>query len=534
MEDHTLVSSKEKTFSTLLSDVTRIVGEQFILTDQDNRSLYSADLSYRSAELVAAVVQPGSVAELASVVRVCTEAGLAVVPRGGGMSYTGGYTPEHPHCVCVDTSRLNHIREINVNDRYVVVEAGCTWKSLNEALKPLGVRTPFWGPFSGKFATIGGALSQNAVSYGSGLYGTAADSVLGLQVVLADGSLITTGSGAHESALPFFRHFGPDITGLFTSDAGAFGIKAVVVLKLIEAPREYQCLSYAFDNLKDALAAQADIARLQVASDCYCFDPFNNADFERKGVTFEESLSLAAKVARRNGIQGVKELAKIALSGKNVLRGVRYSLHLTLPGLTRTVVDEHAALVNALCLDHGGLSITNTIPVAHQSSAFENIRLVMMGPTGDIWLPTHGIFPSSKLYEVVSAFDRLVEKERPSLDQHGIRTAWTIVTTGQEFLFEPFLYWHDELGDLRLSHIEPEFADEWRSLNREPQRRGYALEFRNQIRDLLDQCGGLHLQLGRFYPYLSVTRDRGLNNRILEIKQVLDPKGLMNPGVLGL
>ncbi|MAT50838.1 MAG: hypothetical protein CMK32_06620 [Porticoccaceae bacterium] len=526
-------SSPENSSDNLADRLGGIVGTRHVLTDEASRAHYSRDLGYLPACDSELVVQPGTIDELRAVVGCVTGAGRSVIPRGGGMSYTGGYTPGSHRAVCIDTGRLDRIVEVNSDDRYVVVEAGCTWQALNEALKPGGLRTPFWGPFSGKYATVGGTLSQNAVSYGSGLYGTAADSVLGLQVVLADGRLVTTGAGAHSAASPFFRHFGPDMTGLFTADTGAFGIKATAVLKLIARPQVVRSYSYAFEHLDNVLDAQIEIARLQVASDCYCFDPYNNADFERKGVTFEQRLSIAGTTARR-GLRGVWEATKMAMAGKKVLRGVKYSLHLTLPGHSPGVVTEHARLVDELCRKHGGIAITNTIPVAHQAGAFENLRLVMMGPDGDIWLPTHGIFPASRLPEAVRAFDMLADQARPDLDQHGIRTAYTIVTTGQEFLFEPFLYWHDEPGSVRLERIEPEFAEQWRDIPSDPARREMALSFREQIRDLFDQLGGLHLQLGRFYPYVSVIADPGLKDTVTAIKQALDPEGLMNPGSLEL
>ena len=70
----------------------------------------------------------------------------------------------------IDMQELNKIIEINQQDMYVIVEAGVTWKKLNDALSPLGLQTPFWGTGSGLFATVGGSLSQNAINYGSQIW----------------------------------------------------------------------------------------------------------------------------------------------------------------------------------------------------------------------------------------------------------------------------------------------------------------------------------------------------------------------------
>ncbi|MDT8320719.1 MAG: FAD-binding oxidoreductase [Xanthomonadales bacterium] len=162
-----------------------IVGAQNVLTDPSDRDYHSRDLSYLPYEVAEAVVLPGSTEELSQVVAAITGAGCAVIPRGGGMSYTRGYTPPCAGCVIVDSKRLDRIVEINTEDMYVVVEAGCTWKKLVEALKQKGVRTPYYGPLSGMYATVGGAISQNSLFLGSGDNHTVAESVLGLEVVLA-------------------------------------------------------------------------------------------------------------------------------------------------------------------------------------------------------------------------------------------------------------------------------------------------------------------------------------------------------------
>jgi FAD/FMN-containing dehydrogenase len=100
---------------------------------------------YNFRELPIAVVRPGSVADLQAVVRIAAAGGIALVPRGGGASYTDGYLPATPNSLLVDTSRMNRIVEINEQDMYVTVEPGVTWHDLWQALKAKGLRTSFWG-----------------------------------------------------------------------------------------------------------------------------------------------------------------------------------------------------------------------------------------------------------------------------------------------------------------------------------------------------------------------------------------------------
>jgi D-lactate dehydrogenase (cytochrome) len=120
------------------------------------------------------------------------------------------------------------------------------------------------------------------------------------------------------------------------------------------------------------------------------------------------------------------------------------------------------------------------------------------------------------------------------MDQWGIKTSYLTCFSGPEFVIEPSFYWHDELGEFRLSLIEPEFADQWKSIPANEERRKVALGLRDELRDLFDSLGGLHLQIGKYYPYEGMMNNAGLASLARGIKQVVDPQGRMNPGALGI
>ncbi|MEM9234293.1 MAG: FAD-binding oxidoreductase, partial [Pseudomonadota bacterium] len=150
-------------------DARHILGNEGVVTDDRTRRLMSQDIWARG-EMASLVLRPESTDDLQNIVRLAHKYGVNLNPRGGGMSYTKAYTPDRDHVGSLDLSRLNRIVEINTDDMYVTVEAGVTWKDLHDALTPLGVRTPFWGPLSGLTSTIGGGLSQNNAFFGAGLY----------------------------------------------------------------------------------------------------------------------------------------------------------------------------------------------------------------------------------------------------------------------------------------------------------------------------------------------------------------------------
>jgi FAD/FMN-containing dehydrogenase len=512
----------------------QFLGPDHVLLDEASRKFYSTDLSFRQSETAQMVLQPGTTEELAEAVGIATRAGFAVVPRGGGMSYTSGYTPERARTVMIDMRRMNKVVEINKDDMYVIVEAGCTWKDLYEALAPHGVRTPYWGPLSGAYATVGGALSQNSLFHGSGTGGTAAESVVGLKVVLADGSIITTGSWAHKHSRPFWRHFGPDVTGLFTADTGAMGVKAVAALRLVTTQQHTGYLSYKFDTLEAMLAAQVRIARLSISSECYGFDPYYNSGFEKQGVTFEEGLAMVGKIARKGGLKGLKNAARVAMGGKKILKNVQYSLHMTLDAHTEVVAAEHTDLAAEICTQEGGTEMANSIPTVFRNAPFGGVRTVLLGSDGEIWIPVHGYFPLSRAIPAAQATERFLAEKKPLMDQWGIKTSYLTCFSGPEFVIEPSFYWRDQLGEFRLSLIEPEFAEQWKDIPADEARRAVALKLRDELRDLYDSLGGMHLQIGKYYPYKDIMNNEALGHVVEGLKSVVDPDRLMNPGALGL
>ena len=512
----------------------QIVGNDHVVDDEAQREYFSRDLSYHHAKTASLVVSPATTQEVADIVTAAAESGFSVVQRGGGMSYSRGYVPFEENSVMLDMRRMNRVLEVNTDDMYVTVECGCTWKELYETLSPHGVRTPYWGPLSGMYATVGGALSQNSLFHGSGVHGTVADSVIGMHVVLANGSVLVTGSGAHKNSNAFWRHFGPDVTGLFTADTGAFGVKTVATLRLVPLPKHTAFLSYKFDTLEQMLRTQTRIARLGIASECYGFDPYYNNSFEKQGVTFEEGLSVIGKIARKGGVKGIKQAAKVALGGKKILRSVPYSLHMTFDGLTERVAAEHMDMAAEICVEEGGVEMTNALPTIFRNQPFGGVRTVLLGSEGEIWIPVHGFFPLSKAVEAGAATERFFEQHRATLEKYDIRTSYLTCFTGPEFVIEPSLYWRDQLGSFRLSLIEPEFQEKWKDIPADEEKRKIALDLRDGLRDLYDSLGALHLQIGKYYHYQSLMDNEALPQVLADVKQTLDPQGMMNPGVLGL
>jgi len=312
------MSLAEISSPSLLGQLAEIVGPEYVLSDESSCIFYAQDVHHK-AEPAAAVVRPGSASELAAAVKASVSAGFAVIPRGGGMSYSKGYVPAEANSIIVDLSRFDRVLEINREDRYVTVECGCTWADLYQALEGSGLRTPYWGTLSGIRATVGGGLAQNSIFWGSGQFGTAVDSVLSIEVVLADGSIVETGAAAQQHGSPFFRHYGPDLTGLFCCDAGALGFKTKATLRLIKQRPERRAAAFDFSEAPALIKAMSEIARSELASECFAFDPNLQSIRMQRESLMSDAKRLAGVMRSSDSVLGaLKEGAKVAIAGRDL------------------------------------------------------------------------------------------------------------------------------------------------------------------------------------------------------------------------
>ena len=200
-----MTEALKQDFTEFVEDLKQIVGAPNVLMSENDLRFYSSDV-FKESILASLVVIPQTTEQLSKAIELSTKENFFVIPRGGGLSYTDSYLPKKHNSIIFDLQNLNKIIEINKDDMFVVVEAGCTWEKLYKELKNNNLRTPYFGALSGLYSTVGGAMSQNSIFFGSGHYGSAADQCLGLEVVLADGSILRTGSwSTNYNPSPFFR-----------------------------------------------------------------------------------------------------------------------------------------------------------------------------------------------------------------------------------------------------------------------------------------------------------------------------------------
>jgi D-lactate dehydrogenase (cytochrome) len=488
-----------------------IIGAEHVIEGAAEREYYSTDISGGGDVIAALVLRPGTRGELAACVRGAANLGLALIARGGGMSYSRGYVPTVERSVIIDMRRLDRILEINAEEKFVTAEAGCTWKRLYDSLREQNLRTPFFGPLSGIQATLGGSASQDAAFFGSAAHGSMRESVLGLEIVTADGEL-----------------FEPEAPERFIGDAGAFGIKASVTLKLIPAPRACAFASFAFENFSGLLRAQGAMAGVPGLAECFGFDPESHRNLLKRGFNMFEGAAALGDVARAHGIgQALKSALQVTR-----MKDLRYSLHAVVEGDSEPRTKQAMEIITARARDTGATILPGTIPCVTRAKPFRPVK-ALLGPDGENWLPVHAIVPPAEAEQLVERTDAYFKEKQALLRRHEISVSFLTVLIIGRILYEPHFFWPDRLSLFHLRNVTDKQRARHGNNPANPEARRAVWEMRQDLIALFAELGATHMQSGKLYPYLE-----GLSAAeqadIRALKQRLDPRGLMNPGALGL
>ena len=515
------------------TDILRqIVGADRVSDDLATRELLSQDIWSKGQAVCDVVASPADTEALARAIEAAAAQGYGLAIRGGGMSYTNGYVPGQDKALTLDLSRVDRVLQVDAEAMTVTVEAGCTWKTLYETLKPLGLRTPFWGPLSGIWSTIGGGLSQLNAVFGSGHYGTTSESVVGLTVILADGQVLRTGARTNAGEA-FYRHYGPDLTGLFCGDCGVFGVKAEITLRLIRVPAAEAYASFAFKTRTDCVEAMAEIARAGLACEMFGFDP-QLARARLKRASLMSDVKALGKVISKQGslLKGMKEAAKIAMAGRTFVGEEDYSIHVVCEGRSQAAVDADLAAARAIAEGFNGREIENTIPKVVRAMPFTPLNNIL-GPGGERWVPVHGVVSHAVADQVYADVEALFASLAPEFERHGVEVGYMLTTLATNgFLIEPVFFWPEARMPIHDATIEPAFLAKLDRHEPNPETTALVAKARRAVIDVFVRHGAAHFQIGRTYPYRD-NRDPASVALLDAIKRQLDSKNALNAGVLG-
>ncbi len=243
--------------AALLDRLLRVLPEDRVVHDAAGLYPYAFDASFWSLRQQRApdvVVIPRTVAEVQEVVRIASDTGTPLVARGAGTGQTGGAVAAKGGII-VAFSQMREILSIERQDLQCVVEPGIVQADLQQALRPLQLFFPP-DPGSGRACTLGGMAANNASGPHAVKYGVMSTYVLGLDIVLADGTCVTTG-GAKARVLK--SSSGIDLTKLFVGSEGTLGIITKLRLRVQPLPPARAVVLAAFVALEDAIRCLDDL-----------------------------------------------------------------------------------------------------------------------------------------------------------------------------------------------------------------------------------------------------------------------------------
>ena len=232
------------TLDQLVAELGSALGADHVTTNAAVREQHAAGESYHRGELPDVVVFPRTTSEVVAVIDLCRSQRVPIVPFGSGTSLEGQVVALRGG-VSLDTTRLDRIVRLSVEDLDVTVEAGVTRKQLDARLRPEGV---FFPVDPGADATIGGMVATGASGTTTVRYGAMRENVLSLTVVTPDGSVVRTRSRARKSSA------GYDLTHLFVGSEGTLGVITEATLRVYPTPEAISSAVCSFASLDDAVS----------------------------------------------------------------------------------------------------------------------------------------------------------------------------------------------------------------------------------------------------------------------------------------
>jgi D-lactate dehydrogenase (cytochrome) len=249
----------------LYAELLGIIGDsERVSVNESILEQHSKGMAYHTPNMPDVVVFPASKEEVVEIVRFANLHSIPIVPFGAGSSLEGQIIPVTGG-ISMNFTRMNQILSVRPDDFIVTVQPGVTKNQLNQALKKYGM---FFPTDPGADATIGGMAATNASGTNSVKYGVMRDQVLGLELVLADGSIIRTGGYSYKSSA------GYNLTGLFVGSEGTLGVFTEIILKLQGIPEVTSDVKATFPSIEAAgkaathlLKAGLPIGKIELVDD---------------------------------------------------------------------------------------------------------------------------------------------------------------------------------------------------------------------------------------------------------------------------
>jgi glycolate oxidase subunit GlcD len=453
-----------------IKNLIGIVGEKNVRTDLLERLCYSRDLSVHEA-VPDVIVFAQSPEEISKILSLANKEKIPVTPRGSGTSAVGGALAAKGG-ILLDLSRMNKILEIDKDNGYVMVEPGVICNNLNAAIAPSHFFPP--DPGSANLASLGGMVSTNASGNRALKYGTTKHYVLGLEVVLADGRIIHTGSVLGKTSS------GYDLTQLFTNAEGTLCVITKIILKILPIPEYIAFAEARFSSTLDAGKAATEILISGIAlSSCEILDRVT-IDVVNKAM------------------------------GLNIPDDIGCLLFIEIDG-NKKAVQENIEKINTLCkANHGIENKWEDDPAkrlkmwAARQGVVPSLSRVERGSRMQSIVDDPGI-PITKIPEAIMEIKKISEKHHIAINTFG------------------------HIGDGNIHPIivcDPRKKDQWDAIRATSKD---LIDLTLRLRGTLTAEHGTGMAKS---PYIK--RELGETLEVMkEVKKALDPNNILNPGKMG-
>ncbi|SFR81324.1 FAD/FMN-containing dehydrogenase [Mitsuaria sp. PDC51] len=354
-----------------------------LLPGEHDLSGYERDWRKRYAGRALAVVRPADTAQVAAIVSLAREHGVPLVPQGGNTGLVGGGVPDDSGTqLLLSLQRLNRVRQIDAANLTMTVDAGCVLQQVQQAARDAGLLFPLSLAAEGS-CTIGGNLATNAGGTQVLRYGNARELCLGLEVVTADGTVWDGLSGLRKD------NTGYDLRDLFIGSEGTLGVITAATLKLHPLPLARMTALAACDTLRDAVALLG-LAQARCGAALTGFEVMNALSLALVGKHFPQ-------LTQPLGPRPWTVLLELSDSEGETHARAQFEALLE-DALERGVIDD-AAVAETLAQSHAMWHLRESIPLA-QSEEGLNIK-------HDIALPV------SRIPDFVEGCDRLLAERFP-------------------------------------------------------------------------------------------------------------------------
>lgn len=454
---------------TLVRELQGIVGEKNVFTrDSESFEKYSHDETEDIRRNPDIVVLAESTRDVSEVMKIAFREGIPVTPRGGGSSLSGGAIPVRGGIV-LSLEKMNRILEIDVDNLTVTVEPGVFTQTLQEAVEKHGLYYPP-DPASRGFCMIGGNLAHNAGGPHAVKYGVTREYVLGLECVLADGSIIQTGGRTIKNVT------GYNLTQLIVGSEGTLAIITKSIHRLVPLPKFRKALLAAYDDPQKACDTVAKIFQAGIVP---------------SACEFMERDAIQAAEKRKGEKFPLSEFAALLL--------------VEIDGMYEEILNGEIQKVGEICLASGAADVV----VAEDRGRLESL-----------WVIRRSIGEAVKKISPYREIDVVVP--RASLSK-AVAAAKSIAKSEG---LQAICYGHAGDGNIHVNVLKGDMEEgKWK--------KAIDVVSRKIVAAIVSMGGTLTGEHGVGLiqkNYLPIALEPEVIRLMREIKKVFDPKNILNPG----